>query len=157
MNATIHDKIAGAVCVCSHQRLNHASYDGDQFAGIGTRECARRGCRCREFRDVRKGKMLGAELTEGVIFKQGEGAIKRWLKINTIGPVSHLKAGNVRRLTAYDRDGNLHRVKVDADKDYQVSDEFPRRKEKKGNGVAAEFSHEDNNNGEMVNSGPAED
>lgn len=140
MEATIHDKIANAVCVCGHLRMRHASYSGEEFAGLGKLECSRRGCRCREFRDKRKGTMLGAELKEGVIFKAGDGAIKRWLKINTIGPVSHLKAGNIRRLTAYDVDGNYHRVKVDADKDYPVTDELPKRKPKKVT-TAVQYSH----------------
>jgi hypothetical protein len=69
--------------------------------------------------------MLGSELLEGLIFKHGDGAIKRWLRIYTVGPVSHLKTGRVRRLTAHDREGVLHRVKLDADKSYPVAREFP--------------------------------
>jgi hypothetical protein len=82
--------------------------------------------------------MPGSGLREGIIFKYGEGTIRRWLKVNTVGPISHLKTGRVRRLTAFDREGVLHRVTVSADTLYPVADEFPRRRTKPV--PAAEFT-----------------
>lgn len=75
--------------------------------------------------------MLGYELEPGVIFKWGEGPIKRWLRVATVGPVSHLRKGNIRRLTAVDATGKTHRVKLDADADYPTAAEFPKRKPKR--------------------------
>jgi len=134
------------ICRCGHKCASHGSFvTNGIFVGIGEGICGWEMCRCTKFRNGRLDIVLGRELTAGTIFKHSEGAIKRWLQVRTAGPVSHAVKGHsgtpMVRLTAEDKAGTQHRVKVLADEDYETTSEFPRARNKKQETPKAEFSH----------------